>query len=192
MIEELIARNRSYRRFHEDAPVSLDTLRELVRLARLTASARNMQSLRFILCSDRATNAAIFATLAWAGYLPDWPGPVAGERPAAYIVVLADETRNHHTRIDEGLALQSMLLGAVERGLGGCIIGSINQKALRQALDIPEALEIFDVLALGKPKETVVVDPVGPDGSIKYWRESDGTHHVPKRDLDTLIVAVRG
>lgn len=192
MIEELIARNRSYRRFHEDVAVSLETLRELIRLARLTASARNMQSLRYILCNDREMNAAIFATLAWAGYLPDWPGPVKGERPAAYIVVLADETRNHHTRIDEGLALQSMLLGAVERGLGGCIIGSVNQKELRLALDIPAGLEIFDVLALGKPKETVVVDPVGPEGSIKYWREPDGTHHVPKRDLKDIIIASHG
>jgi nitroreductase len=192
MLADLILKNRSYRRFYEDTPVSLETLRELVNLARLTASGRNMQPLKYVLCCDRETNAAIFSTLAWAGYLTDWPGPVEGERPAAYIVVLGDKTLSQSFGVDHGIAMQTILLAAVEKGLGGCMIGSIQREKLRQILNIPERFEILNVVALGKPKEVVVIDPVGPDGSIRYWRDAEGVHHVPKRPLSELILDERG
>jgi nitroreductase len=188
MLKNLVARTRSYRRFHEDQPVSLETLRELVDLGRLAASARNGQPLRYALSADRETNAAIFATLAWAGYLTDWPGPVEGERPAAYIAVLSAEPKNAWVGVDEGLAVQNILLGANERGLGGCILGSVNRDALRRILEIPAQYEILTVLALGVPKETVVIEEIGPDGDIKYWRDADGVHHVPKRRLEDIII----
>ena len=193
MLEDLIAKNRSYRRFYQDVPVGLDTLRELIGLARLSASARNLQPLRYILCADREANAAVFDTLAWAGYLKDWPGPVEGEQPAAYIVVLADTTLSQaYIGVDHGLAVQNILLGAVERGLGGCIIGSVQRDRLRQILAIPDRYEILVVVALGVPKETVVVETVGPDGDVRYWRDADGVHHVPKRRLADLIIDTRG
>ena len=167
---------------------ALKTLRELVDLARLSASARNMQPLKYVLCCNRETNAAVFATLAWAGYLTDWPGPVEGERPTGYIVVLGDTALSQSFGIDHGIAMQSILLGATEKGLGGCMIGSIQRERLRAILQISEQYEILNVVALGKPKETVVLDPVGPDGNIKYWRDDAAVHHVPKRALDDIIV----
>lgn len=188
MIEDLVRRNRSYRRFHEDFTVNLETLRGLVDLARLSASAANMQPLRYILSCDRERNDLIFSQLAWAAYLKDWPGPPPGERPSAYVVVLEDTRISHPLRCDHGIAAQSMLLGAVARGLGGCILGAINKPELRKALGIPEEYEILLVLALGKPKEEVVIDEVDLEADIKYWREGDGTHHVPKRRLDDVIV----
>lgn len=194
MLKDLVYKNRSYRRFYQDVPVSLETLRELIGLARLSASARNLQPLRYILCADPDTNAAVFSTLAWAGYLKDWGGPVEGEQPAAYIVVLHDTTLGGQAYIgaDYGLAAQNILLGAVERGLGGCIIGSVQRDRLRQILAIPDRYDILVVIALGKPKETVVVETVGSDGDIKYWRDAQQVHHVPKRSLDELILAERG
>lgn len=194
VLPSLVTRNRTYRRFYEDAPIDIATLRELVDLARLSASAANRQPLRYILSTDREINAEIFPTLGWAGYLKDWPGPIEGERPAAYIVVLADTTLSlpAYVGVDHGLAAQNILLGAVERGLGGCIIGSVKRDQLRQVLAIPERYEILVVLALGKPKETVVVEEIGPDGDIKYWRDADGVHHVPKRRLTDLIIGEKG
>ena len=76
----------------------------------------------------------------------------------------------------------------VLNGLGGCIIGSIKREELRKALDISSRYEILLVLALGKPKEIVVIEEVGSTKDIKYWRDSEGIHHVPKRALDELIV----
>ncbi len=188
MLEDLVRKNRSYRRFHQDVPVDLETLRGLVNLARLSASGSNLQLLKYILSCEPGTNARIFSHTRWAGYLEDWPGPVEGERPAAYIVILGDTKIRKSFGCDHGIAAQSIMLGAAERGLGGCMIGSIDRDGLRQALDIPEQYEILLVLALGKPKERVVIEEVGPDGDIRYYRDAEGVHHVPKRSLDELIL----
>ena len=188
MLRDLITRNRSYRRFDQSVAVSLDTLRELVDLARLSASAANRQPLKYILSADPEKNARIFPCLGWAGYLADWGGPAEGERPTAYIIILGDQTISEDVGCDHGIAAQSIMLGATERGLGGCMIGSIKRLPLRQALDIPDRYQILLVLALGKPAETVVLETVGADGDIKYWRDASGVHHVPKRPLDELII----
>jgi nitroreductase len=192
MLEDLIRKNRSYRRFHQDVPVSLETLRALVNLARLSASANNLQPLKYILSCEPETNARIFPHTRWAGYLNDWPGPAEGERPAAYIIILGDTEIRQPFGCDHGIAAQSIRLGATERGLGGCIIGSVDKSGLRQVLDIPDRYEVLLVLALGKPKETVVLEEVGPDGDIRYYRDAQGVHHVPKRSLDELILREYG
>ena len=188
MIKDLIIRNRSYRRFYREVSIERETLIELVDLARLSASASNLQPLRYILSCDPQRNALIFPHLAWARYLKDWPGPSEGERPSAYIVILGDTEVTRSFDCDHGIAAQSILLGATERGLGGCMIGSIRRQRLRQALEIPPRYKIILVLALGKPRETVVIDTVGPSGDIEYWRDSEGIHHVPKRPLDDIII----
>jgi nitroreductase len=188
MIRDLVLATRTVRRFHQSVPVDLETLRQLVDLARLSASAANLQPLKYVLSCEPERNARVFPLLAWAGYLKDWPGPVEGERPAAYIVILGDKRIRQAFDCDHGIAAQSMLLGATERGLAGCVIASIQRRELREVLAIPEHLEILLVLALGKPKEQVVLEPLGPDGDIKYWRDADGVHHVPKRSLEEIIV----
>ena len=187
-LRDLVTRNRSYRRFHQDVAISLKTLEELVDLARLSASAGNHQPLKFLLSCDPEKNALIFPHLAWAAYLKDWPGPSEGERPSAYILILGDRNIREAFGCDHGIAAQSILLGATEQSLGGCIIASIRKEALRQALEIPDHLEVLLVLALGKPRESVRIETVGPDGDIKYWRDGEGVHHVPKRSLEEIIV----
>ena len=188
MIRDLVVATRSVRRFHQSAAVDLETLRHLVDLARLSASAATLQPLKYILSCDPERNALIFPLLARAGYLKDWPGPGEGERPAAYIVILGDKDLRQSFDCDHGIAAQSILLGATERGLAGCIIASIQRRELREARAIPEHLEILLVLALGRAKEKVVIEPVGPEGDIKYWRDADGVHHVPKRALEEIVV----
>jgi len=188
MIRDLVLKNRSYRRFYQDVAISLETLRELVDLARLSASGANVQPLKYILSCDPQRNALVFPCLSWAGYLKDWPGPAEGERPSAYIVILGDKTLKQSFGCDHGIAAQSILLGATEKGLGGCMIGSVNRQQLSAALAIPPHYEILLVIALGKPKEIVVIEAVGPDGNIKYWRDEQGRHHVPKRSLEEIIV----
>ena len=188
MIRDLILKNRSYRRFDSSVAIEENTLRELVDLARHSASGANMQGLKFILSWTPEKNAAIFPSLRWAGYLKNWDGPEEGERPTAYIIVLGDTSISKNFGVDHGIACQSILLGAVEKGLGGCIFGSIIRDELRKTLVIPEQYEILLAVALGKPVEQVVVDEVGADGSIKYWRDAQAVHHVPKRALDDLIL----
>jgi len=188
MIRELITKNRSYRRFHQEVPVERETLKELVDLGRLSASAANLQPLKYILSNEPERNALIFSCLRWAGYLKDWRGPAEGEKPSAYIIVMGDTKVSKGFLCDHGVAAQSILLGAVEKGLGGCILAAVQRTKLGKLLKIPDYFEILLVLALGKPKEKVVLETVGPDGDIKYWRDKDQVHHVPKRKLDDIIV----
>jgi nitroreductase len=188
-LKELIRKNRSYRRFDQEYTVSTESLRDLVDLARLSASGANKQPLKYVLCSQPDTNKKVFATLGWAAYLKDWAGPIEGERPSAYIIILGDLNIRSSFGVDPGIAAQSVTLGAVEQGLGACIIATINKKELHEALNISKQFEILFVLALGKPIEKVVIEPLGSDGDIRYWRDEDGAHHLPKRSLEDLIVA---
>ena len=189
MIAELVKENRSYRRFYEDHTVAPETLKELVNLARISASAANLQPLKYVLSCDRRKNAEIFSCLAWAGYLKNWPGPEEGERPSAYIVVLGDTGISESAGCDHGIAAQTIMLAAREKGLAGCMLGSIDRKALRNSLNIPSQLKILLVLAIGKPKEQIVLETIDSSDSIKYWRDDEGVHHVPKRKLEDIILA---
>jgi nitroreductase len=188
-IRKLIISNRTYRRFYQNEPIESKTLRQLVDLARLSGSAANLQPLKYILTCEAERNASVFPHLSWAGYLRDWPGPPEGERPSAYIIILLDTAISKSAGCDHGIAAQSILLGAAEMGLGGCMIGSIRREGLRTELNLEDQFEILLVIALGKPKETVRLENVGADGDIRYWRDEDGVHHVPKRSLDDIILS---
>ena len=192
MIKELVYKNRSFRRFHQNDKISMDTLEGLVDLARHSASGGNLQSLKYILSCDPQTNELIFKRLGWAAYLKDWKGPIESEKPAAYIVIMGDTSIFKHTFCDHGIACQSMLLGAVEKDLGGCILASINRYGFRRDLSIDDKLEIMLVLALGRPLEEVTLDYIETGEDIKYWRDENGVHHVPKRPLEEIIVRKHG
>lgn len=188
MVKDLVLKNRSYRRFYGDYSIERDILLELVNLARLSPSGKNLQPLKYYVSVDKEVNDKVFPTLAWAGYLKEWGGPEESERPTGYIVVLVDKNLTSGTpAIDVGIACQSILLGAIEKGLGGCIVQSVKRPDLMDILNIAPSLEIALVIALGKPKEKVQLVDVAND-DIKYYRDEEGTHYVPKRELkDTII-----
>lgn len=189
MLKDLVLKNRSYRRFYENESVSEQTLKELVDLARCTPSTVNSQALRFKLVCEPEDNKKVFETLAWAGLLKDWDGPVEGERPSAYIIILCDLSVGKDKRFDDGIAAQTIMLGAAEKGLGGCIFGSVKRDLLAQNLNIDlEKYSVDLVLALGKPKEEVKIINLPENGSTAYYRDENGTHYVPKRSLDDIII----
>ncbi len=188
MLKDLVIKNRSFRRFQENFTINENILRELIDLARLSASARNAQPLKYIISFNYKTNSIIFPTLSWAAYFQEWSGPIEGERPSAYIIMLGDTSIASNFFCDHGIAAQSILLGATEKELGGCIIASIKRDELRSILQIPDKYEIIQVIALGKPLEKVVIEPLPASGDIKYWRDENKVHHVPKRSLDELIL----
>jgi nitroreductase len=187
MILDLVTKNRSYRRFDQSVSISMDLLYGWINLARLSASGRNAQPLKYILSSETEKNAKIFSTLGWAAYLKDWDGPVDGEQPSAYIIQLLDKEISTNFFCDDGIAMQSILLGAVEAGFGGCIFRTSNKPRLMELLNIPEKFEIINVIALGKPIENVVIEEI-KNGDFKYWRDEKEIHHVPKRGLSELIL----
>lgn len=193
MLLDLIKQNRTYRKFHEAYFIDNENLSSFIELARLSPSPRNQQALKFILSNELITNNKIFNTLSWAGALPNWPGPEKGERPSAYIIILGDNTlitkgaKSYH-EVASGIVAQSILIGAVEKKLGGCIIAAIKRKELRKILKIKEQYEILLVLALGKPKENIILEEITETGNYNYWRDKQNNHHVPKRSLSEIII----
>ncbi|MFC2034753.1 nitroreductase family protein [Chloroflexota bacterium] len=182
MIRDLVLRNRSYRRFHRDKTIELETLREIVDLARLSASAGNRQALKYIIVNDPQRNSLIFKNIGLAG------NPTEEEAPTAYIIILGDKRISNSFGCDQGIAAQSILLGASENGIGGCMVGMINNKELIPTLNIPSHYEILLILILGIPKEEVVIETTFKEGTNMSWVDIEGVRHVPKRLLDDIIV----
>jgi nitroreductase len=188
-LKDLVFKTRTCRRFKETYKIDLSTLENLVDLARMSASGANRQPLKYLLYNTPEECNKIFPFIAWAGYLEEWPGPMKGEWPSAYIVILGDKSIAEVFGIDHGIAAQSIMLGATEAGLGGCIIASIKREELRSEIELPDKFEILLIIALGKPVENIIVDDI-KNNDVKYWRDDNQNHHVPKRTLRELIIKI--
>lgn len=184
----LVLKNRSYRRFDQNTRIPQELLVELVGLARISPSPANLQALKFWLVSKEEECEQVFQNVKFGGYLKDWGGPVEGERPSGYIIILGDKGIKPIFEIEAGIAAQTILLGAAEKGFGGCMVKSFKRESLRGLLGLSENLEIVLVIALGKPAETCVIEDFDESKGIEYYRDAEGVHHVPKRRLDELIV----
>ncbi len=193
MLHDLVKQNRSFRRFYENHFIDNETLLSLIELVRLSPSPRNQQALKFILSNEENKNKLIFDTLTWAGALSDWNGPEKGEQPSAYIIILGDnsiieeKSKSYH-EVSSGIVAQSILLGAVEKELGGCMVAAIKRNILRKSLNIDKHLEILLVIALGKPKENIILEEMPKNGNYNYWRDEQKNHYVPKRSLNDIII----
>lgn len=193
MIRKFIEKTRSVRRYRENEPIAEEELRQLIDLARLGGSARNAQSLKYMIITRPKLRTRIFHLLKWAGYLKDWPGPGNGERPVAYIVCLLDRKLcpgpEREAFFDLGIATQNLLLGAAEMGISGCRIGAFSRD-IGKILYLDAQYKVMLVVALGYPAEKVVLEKMGDNGDIRYWRDEQGVHHVPKRSLEEILVPV--
>lgn len=188
MLQDLILHNRSYRRFDEKRRLSREELLQLIDHARLSPSAMNLQPLRYRLVYSPQECESVFPHTRWAGYLKQWHGPQVGERPAAYLLICLPHSAGRMQFIDTGIAAQSILLAAAEKGLGGCMLGSVNKDEVHRLFGLPEDIEIVLVIALGVPDEKVVIDETNAPEEIEYWRDETDVHHVPKRRLEDLIL----
>ncbi len=188
MLKDLVLKNRSCRRFYQNHKIDDEILINLVELARICPSAANLQPLKYYISNKSETNKKIFSTLSWAAYLKDWSGPCEEERPASYIIILKDTKISDNCDCDLGICAQTILLGAREKGLGGCMIAAVSKNKLKESLNIADHLKILLIIAIGKPKENIILETVGLNNSIKYWRDTNSIHHVPKRNLKDIII----
>jgi nitroreductase len=185
---DLVARTRSYRRFDQSIGIPEETLESWAGLARLVPSSANLQGLKFLLVNEPELNATIFKSISFAGYLKEWGGPKEGEKPSAYVLILGDTSIKQNFDLDAGIAAQTIMLAANTDGFGGVMMSAIKRDTLRSDLQIPSRFEIVLLLALGKPTEIVVIEDVSDEHGIRYYRDADNVHHVPKRPLSELII----
>ncbi len=186
MIYNLIEKCRSYRRFDAEKKIAKEALADFIKSARVTASGANLQKLRYSLFTEKCDTDRIFSTLKFAGYLTDWQGPKESERPVAYIVISSDSELNILTAIDLGLVSEAITLTAAERGIGSCMFRSFEKGEITAVID-KEGMVPHLVIAFGYPSETVLIEN-SEDGNIKYYRDKEDRHIVPKLPLDTLII----
>lgn len=189
-VAQLIESTRTCRRFDEANAISIKELHELINLARLAGSARNCQPWQYMLINDMTGCDKVFPHLAWAAYLKEWKGPEPGEQPAAYILCLLNHQwlkgSENEAQFDLGIASQNLLLGAAAKNISGCRIGAFSPK-LKDLFQLPDTLTLELVIALGRPKEKIVIEEVS-EGNVQYWHDDKGVHHVPKRKLEDIII----
>ena len=184
-IYRLAEKTRSFRRFQENRLISSELLRDMINSAALAPCASNLQRLRFSIITDEKERSILFSGLGWAGYLTDWVGPEPGERPSAYIVIHAPSEEKIFTGIDIGIAASYIVLSASSNDIGSCMLLNYD-KALVDSVAPAAGYLPRLVIALGYPAETVLLEK--GDIDLKYWRDEEGVHHVPKLSLETLVL----
>lgn len=186
MLLDLVKNARSYRRYDPKRPVSTDTLKELVEAARLTPSAGNLQRLRYLAVTEKSDVLALTKEVKWAGYLSDWDGPTDDEAPTAYLILLSPESTGV-SQIDVGIAAETILLAAAEKGIGGCMILNFPREELTERYDLAGKYKIELVISIGVPAEKVELEEM-KDGNVRYYRDRSDVHRVPKRPLREVFL----
>ena len=191
MFEELVKKTRTYRGFDESRPVGREMLTALVDLTRYTASSANLQPLKYHVASEREEVEQILTMTKWAGALPQLKLPHAGKHPTGFVVICQDMNIGANPTAflkDVGIVAQTMALAAAEQGVGCCMIGSFSAEGVSEYLRLPESIVPRLVMAFGYPAETVVLTDAGADGKTTYYRDEAGTHYVPKRRLEDILI----
>lgn len=186
-LDTLLHRNRSYRGYDPARKVTEEELRELVKVTTLVASGMNRQPLRFRLVTEAEAD-KVLPLIKLGAALPEEHLPKPGTEPRAFIVACSAVPEDKVVDMDLGIAAQSILLKAVEMGLGGIFILNFRKEAVREALQLP--LEPIAILAIGKPAESIFLMPVPEDETVpdlRYYRKN-GNHYVPKRTLAQLLI----
>lgn len=185
-IYHLIMKNRSYRRFDHSKKLGQIYFKALIDITRKSQSAANLQPLKYISVSLPENIDKLYPCMRWAGYLSDWDGPVESERPVGYVIVLAEKENAKFVQVDAGLAMQNMCLFAMAGGVGSCMIGNMDKNKIREILEIDEKYDIIYAIAFGHPVEKVLLDDF--EGDVKYFRDENQVHHVPKRSLKDVLI----
>lgn len=191
MLKDLVKKSRSYRGYNEERRVTEEELMDLVDCARLCPSSVNGQPFRYYLAWKKEEVDRIQKLTKWARALPDLTLPHPGMCPTAFIIICQDtrlgESLNRYQK-DVGIVAQTMLLSATEKGLGGCMIGNFGANSVREELNLPEYLAPMLIVAIGEPKEKVILVEIEEGESTNYYRDENDVHYVPKRKLKDIIL----
>ena len=173
-LDTLLLRNRSFRGYDKDYVVHRRQLDAMIAVNPKVASSINLQRLRFRPVVKGPEADAVGRHIRMGRGLPELHLPFPGTEPEAFIVVCSTVPENPGIDIDLGISLQSMLLKAVEMGLGGLIIRNFDREPVA-------------VLAVGKPAERIELVPVHEGDNLGYYREG-GVHYVPKLTAEDLTL----
>ena len=191
MFLDLVKATRSFRNFDSNCRLSDEIMQELIELCRYTPSTANSQSIKFAYACSESACEKVFPLLGWAGYIKENKPPYDGNVPAGYILVCYDTDISPEIEIDAGICAQTIVLGAMDKGIGACMIGSFDKQKMSELFKLPANIKPRLMIALGKPKETVEIVDI-KDGDVKYYRDGKEKHFVPKRTVSELTLPKLG
>lgn len=190
-LKELVTKARTCRRFKGQSVLSTETLTSLIDYARLAASARNAQILRFVTVSDAETRSAMDKLVVLGGALTPEQRATDAQRPGGYIVICGPENMDDFATMDVGIAAQSINLAACEAGLRTCMIGAVKKDEAAQLIGLPDGLKVKLVMALGVSDEEIRLVGRRDDGKLIYYRDENDVHCVPKITLEEAVIMNR-
>lgn len=188
-LQNLLEWRRSYRKFDETRLISKNDIDEILNSIKFASCANNRQYLRFISVENKDKVLEIFDNTKWAASLPNNIGrPKEGERPVYFIAILSDEAKKlRFNGIDEGLVISNLTLTAAEKGIGSCIIGSVNDKKMREILNYDDNYSCEVVIAFGYPKVKSTIKKINLEEDQSYYLDEDGNYLVPKYKKDDIV-----
>jgi nitroreductase len=154
MLEIIVARQSD--RKYNSRPVEKKKLDRIIEAARMSPSANNAQPWKFIVVTDPDLIKKIGD--AASGGLPGMNSFVA--RAPVHIIIVREKSdlptraasvvkRRDYSLIDIGIASENICLQAKAEGLGSCMIGWFDEKALKKCLGIPLSKRVELIITLG-------------------------------------------
>ncbi|HPC95573.1 MAG TPA: nitroreductase family protein [Sedimentisphaerales bacterium] len=148
-VSEAIRRRYSCRSY-ADKPIEKKQLDMILEAARHAPSAKNLQDWRFVVVTDKATKRKLAVAANGQTFIEN-----------AGAIIVACTVSDHVMRcgqaigpIDVAIAIEHMCLQATELGLGTCWIGSFYPDKVRPIVEIPQQVQIIELLALGHPADS--------------------------------------
>lgn len=146
---------RSIRQY-DTRPVEDEKLNRVLEAARLSPSANNSQSWKFIAVRDAETRAMLAEAAGGQMFIKQAPVVIVacGLNPDKIM-----SCGQHRYTVDLSIATAYMILQAYELGLGTCWLGHYDEKRVKEILGVPESVRIVAMTPLGYPSENPAPRP---------------------------------
>lgn len=160
----LLQRRNSIRTY-VDKPVEESKVKELLKSAMQSPSAKNQQPWEFIVVNDHATLQKMSEASKGS-----WP---LKEAPLAIVTIMKPTDKSpHYADQDMSAATQNILLEATNQNLGAVWIGCYplveRTSLIKEVLQIPSPYEPFSVIAIGYPSEERAITPRFDEERVHY------------------------
>jgi nitroreductase len=191
LFRDLVTKGRNCMKFDGSTDFPEELLHDLLELACYVPSRGNLQPLKYLLVTDPFETGVLLSMLLPEGSFAGWSGVPDRDCPRAFIVIFGDLCLGSDFGMDSGIAAQSILLGATDAGYGGCIIPSFDREGISSHFGIPGIYQPLLVIALGKPAETLVIEQMSEDDTVRNRIDANGIRHIPKRVPGDVLLKSR-
>lgn len=153
-----LVKSRYSARKYADKPVEREKLELCVEAARLAPSACNSQPWHFVMVDDpelvkEVAGLTYNNVIAFNKFVSNATAiaVIVMEKPKLITQIGGAIKNKEYPLIDIGIAAEHFCLQATELGLGTCMLGWFNEKAVKKTLNIPSKKTIGLLISVGYP-----------------------------------------